>query len=75
MASTTRNKSAVESMPGSLLTPEQVAARLGIGRTYAYQLLRRGEIPSLKLGKLRRVRPQDLDRYLDALAEDQHPGQ
>ena len=57
----------------ALLNVEDVAAELGCGRTYTYQLLRRGEIPSLKLGKLRRVRPQDLDRYLDALAENQHP--
>jgi excisionase family DNA binding protein len=71
---TTRRNGIDESAPpGSLLTPEQVAAHLGIGRTYAYQLLRTGQIPLLKLGKLRRVRPLDLARYLDALAEDQHP--
>jgi excisionase family DNA binding protein len=74
MDTTTGHKDAGESTPpGGLLTPEQVAAHLGIGRTYAYQLLRTGQIPSLKLGKLRRVRPLDLARYLDALAEDQHP--
>ena len=73
MASMTAHKGTGEGTPpGGLLTPEQVAAQLGIGRTYAYQLLRHGDIPSLKLGKLRRIRPQDLNRYLDALAADQH---
>lgn len=70
----TSNRGASESKPpGALLTPEDVAAQLGCSRTYVYILLRSGQIPSLKLGKLRRVRPQDLKAFLDTLAEDQHP--
>jgi excisionase family DNA binding protein len=44
----TRNREA-------LLTPEELANYLKCSRTYAYRLLSHGEIPSLKLGKLRRI--------------------
>jgi excisionase family DNA binding protein len=49
----------------ALLTPEDLADYLKCSRTYAYQLLARGEIPSLKLGKLRRIRRQDADLYIE----------
>ncbi len=48
-----------------LLSPEQLADYLGCGRTYAYQLLAQGSIPSFKLGKLRRVRQVDVDRFVE----------
>jgi excisionase family DNA binding protein len=48
-----------------LLSPEQVAERLGIGRTFAYKLLAEKCIPSFTIGKLRRVRESDLDRYIE----------
>ena len=48
-----------------LLSPEQLADYLGCGRTYVYGLLARREIPSLKLGKLRRVRRVDVDRFVE----------
>lgn len=54
-----------------LLTPEEVAASLGIGRTTIYDMLRRGDIPSLKLGRARRVAVADLKRYVDQQRADQ----
>ncbi len=48
-----------------VLSPEQLADYLGCGRTYAYGLLARKEIPSFKLGKLRRVRRLDVDRFVE----------
>jgi excisionase family DNA binding protein len=49
----------------ALLTPEELANYLKCGRTYAYRLLAKGEIPSLKLGKLRRIRRQDAELYIE----------
>jgi excisionase family DNA binding protein len=49
----------------TLLTPEELADYLKCSRTYAYQLLARGEIPSLKLGKLRRIRRSDANLYIE----------
>jgi len=48
-----------------LLSPEQVAERLGIGRTFAYKLLAEKRIPTFTICKLRRVREADLDRYIE----------
>ena len=48
-----------------LLSPEQLANYLGIGRTFAYQLLAQKYIPSFTIGKLRRVRKADVDRYIE----------
>jgi excisionase family DNA binding protein len=74
MGGTTGNNGMGEGTPrGALLKIEDVAAVLGCGRTYAYRLIATNSLRSIKLGKLRRVRPEDLARYLDALAEDQHP--
>lgn len=51
-----------------LLSPEEMAEVLGCGRTYAYQLLSRGVIPSFKLGKLRKVRQRDVELFIEERA-------
>ena len=53
--------SAVEPL---LLTPEEVGEALGIRRTTVYEMLRRGEIPSFKLGRLRRIARADLEAFV-----------
>ena len=47
-----------------LLTGDEVSAILNISRAYAYQLMRTGEIPSVKIGRSVRVRREDLDAYI-----------
>jgi excisionase family DNA binding protein len=56
-----------------LLTPEDIAAVLRIGRTRVYDLINTGVLPSLKIGRLRRVRRIDLDGLILKLI-DQHNG-
>jgi excisionase family DNA binding protein len=48
-----------------LLTPEQVADLLSCGRTYVYRLIREGQIESVKLGRLRRVPRESVDRFIE----------
>jgi len=50
-----------------LLTVEEAADCLGVGRTYMFQLISRGEVPSVRVGKLRRVKPEDLEAYVASL--------
>jgi excisionase family DNA binding protein len=46
----------VRAMPERvLLTVEEAAERLGIGRTSMFKLIRTGEIESVRIGRLRRV--------------------
>ena len=47
-----------------LLSADELARELGVGRTTAYTLLWSRAIPSMKLGRLRKVRREDLEAYL-----------
>jgi len=49
------------------LTTVQVATALGLGRATVAELIRRGEIASVKIGGARRVFRADLDGYIASL--------
>lgn len=51
-------------MDEQLLKPVEVAEILKVSTAMAYTLLKRGEIPSVKIGSLVRVRRGDLERYI-----------
>jgi excisionase family DNA binding protein len=57
-----------ESVPRLLLTPEQAAKALGVGRTKLYALLRSGQLHSVMLGGSRRIPMAVLKRFVDELA-------
>ncbi|CAM5469227.1 helix-turn-helix domain-containing protein [Streptomyces viridifaciens] len=50
------------------LTVEEAARRLGIGRTTMYALVASGEVPSVTIGRLRRVPAEALKEYVAARA-------
>ena len=60
----TEQFSVVEAIPGILLTVEDAAQRLRIGRTLMYGLIRSGEVESIPVGRLRRVPVECLDEYV-----------
>jgi excisionase family DNA binding protein len=47
-----------------LLTVPEVANKLSISKSMAYQMIQRGEIHCVKIGQAVRVRPQDLDDFI-----------
>lgn len=51
--------------PSLLLTVTEVAEQLKIGRTAVYALIRHGELPSLTIGRSRRVPRWALDDYIE----------
>ncbi|MFF7635612.1 helix-turn-helix domain-containing protein [Kitasatospora sp. NPDC008050] len=51
------------------LTVEEAARRLGVGRTTMYALVASGEVPSVTIGRLRRIPAQALGEYVAALAQ------
>ncbi len=59
-----------DSGPDTLLTPVEAAAMLRIGRSKLYELIARGRIESVKLGRCRRFRRTDLDRFIRTLADE-----
>jgi len=48
----------------TLLKATDVAERLGISRSLAYRLMQTNEIPTVKINSLVRVRPEDLETYI-----------
>lgn len=49
-----------------LLSPEQAAELLGCRRTMIFAMLARGDLVSIKLGRLRRIPASAIDKYIAA---------
>jgi excisionase family DNA binding protein len=52
-----------------LITVEEAARRLCVGRTLIYEQVRRGKLPSVRVGRCRRIALVDLERYVEHLRE------
>ena len=50
-----------------VLTIEQAAQQLGIGRTLMYALVSSGEVESVTIGRLRRIPAECITEYVDRL--------
>jgi excisionase family DNA binding protein len=50
-----------------LLTVEEAAAVLGVGRSLMFELIAGGHVETVRVGRLRRLRPEDLRAYVSAL--------
>jgi len=57
-----------------LLTVEEAADRLHIGRTLMYGLVSSGAVKSVTIGRLRRVPAECLEQYISALLRNGAPG-
>ena len=55
-------------MQQQLLKGEEVAKILHVSRSLAYLLMKRGDIPTVHVGGAVRVRPEDLERYINSNA-------
>ncbi len=58
-----------------LISVEEAAHRLSIGRTRTYALIASGELPSLKIGRSRRVALADLESWIEEQKKEQHSGE
>lgn len=58
-----------------LLTVEEAAEQLGIGRTLLYKLIADGEIESIRIGRLRRVPTAAIQDYTRRLRGERLSGQ
>lgn len=63
-------------MPGTshmplLLTAEEAAAQLGVGRTKMFALMSEGEIESVRIGRHRRIPADALTAYVHRLRAEQ----
>ena len=56
-----------------LLTPEEAAEALSLGRTKVYQLIGEGRLRSVRIGKSRRVPASALAELVDHLGDSAGP--
>jgi excisionase family DNA binding protein len=64
-----------EELTEYLMSPEEVRQHLGLSRTYTYRLLASGAIPCVRIGRLKKVRPMDLERFISMnLEHEGRPG-
>jgi len=54
-----------------LLSPEETCEVLGVKRSMLFKLLEAGTIPSIKLGKLRRIPVEGLRSWVQKQVEEQ----
>jgi excisionase family DNA binding protein len=52
-----------------LLTPKEAGAALGVGRSRVYDLMRTRQLPSVRIGKSRRVPAAAVQAFVDQLME------
>lgn len=55
-------------MDGKLLTGAEVAQVLQVNKSFAHLLMQRGDLPVVRLGRLVRVRPEDLEKFIEEKA-------
>ena len=53
------------------MSPDQVAESLGVCRSRVYDLMRTGVLPSVKIGRARRVPVSAVRAYVDQLTDSQ----
>ena len=54
-----------------LLRPVEAADLIGMGRAKTYEMIRHGELPSVRIGKSVRVPARELQAWVERLAERQ----
>ena len=58
-------------MEAILVSVDEAARRLSMGRSKVYDLVLRGEIASVKVGRARRVLTTGIDEYVERLRVEQ----
>jgi excisionase family DNA binding protein len=50
---------------GKLLNANEVAELLNVSRSFAYTLMQSGQLLTVQLGRAVRVRPEDLEKFIE----------
>lgn len=60
------NLSIEETSLSRLLNAQDIAVALNIGLSTVYLLLERGELPNIRIGRSIRIRPEDLEEFIES---------
>ena len=55
---------------GLLVTVEEAARRLSIGRSHIYEQIQRGTLRSIRIGRSRRILNRDLEAFIESQLDD-----
>jgi excisionase family DNA binding protein len=55
---------------GLLITVDEAARRLSIGRSHLYEYLLNGSLQSIRIGRSRRIAIRDLNAFIERLREN-----
>lgn len=58
-----------EDAPPALIRLEETARRLGVSMTTVRRLIEAGELPAVRVGRVYRMDPRDLDAFIQAHKE------
>lgn len=64
----------VSDHPEKLLKAVDVAEILNISKALSYRLLQQGDIPAVRINSAVRVRPMDLERFIQKCRSDEYLG-
>lgn len=70
MTKVKERREALQGEPRLLLSPDEAAELLGVGRTTVYQLLRSGELPYGKIGRRTVISRATLEGFVSRVARD-----
>ena len=62
---TNQNRNSDEKPIQRLLKPLEVAEQLSISKSFVYAMIQTGHLPVVRMGKACRVRPQDLEAFIE----------
>ena len=54
-----------------LLSPEQAFKLIGVGRSHGFKLLANGDLPSIKIGRLRRIPRTAIEQWIKEQTQSQ----
>lgn len=60
-------------MNALLLRPEDAAEAIGVSRSRIYELMGAGTIPSVRIGRSRRIAREALERFVESLQDGADP--
>ncbi len=58
-------------MDALFVSPEQAFEMLGVGRAKGYQMIKAGELPSIKIGRLRRIPVAQLREWVETRVDEE----
>lgn len=60
-------------MNGRLMDAAEVAELLGVPKTWIYEMSRKGEIPTVTLGRYRRFRREAIEAWIEGQETNNNP--